>query len=138
MSYIPEPSYKDYLTHKIKKDDTLISVAQELGIDPYVLRTYHNKFCPLKDLIEAEFPYQLEFLILAPEKIELSDDEKEKQRKKVVFNNAPFTISFDYAQINNSYGVMYTIENGEEIHTIKQEINVSWKAKSENGFIFLK
>lgn len=138
MSYIPEPSYKDYLTHKIKKDDTLRSVAQELGIDPYDLRTYHNKFCPLKDLIEAEFPYQLEYLILAPEKIELSDEEKEKSRKKVIFNDAPFNLSLDYTQINNSYGVIYTIENGKELHTVKQEINVSWKAKSENGFYFFE
>ena len=138
MPYIPEPSYKDYLTYKVKKDDTLFSVAQELGIDPYILRTYHNRFCPLTDLIEADFPYQLEYLILAPEETEISDNEKEKNRKKAVFNNGPFAISLDDAQINNSYGVVYTIESGKETHEIKQQINVRWKAKNENGFYFFE
>lgn len=138
MSYIPEPSYKDYLTYTIQKGDTLISVAKALNTDTYSLRAYHNRFCPIKDLIEADFPSQLEYLILAPEKVELSDDEKEKSRKKVVFHEAPFKISLNNAQVNNSYGVLYTIENGTETHTIKQEINVRWRAKNENGYYFFE
>lgn len=138
MPYIPEPSYKDYLTYKVKKDDTLFSVAQELGIDPYILRTYHNRFCPLTDLIEADFPSRLEYLILPPPEIELSDNEREKQRKKTVFNDGQHKISLNDAQVNNTYGVVYTIVNGEETHEIKQQINVSWKAKNENDFYFFE
>ncbi len=44
----------------------------------------------------------------------------------------------DDAQINNSYGVVYTIESGKETHEIKQQINVRWKAKNENGFYFFE
>lgn len=138
MPYIPEPSYKDYLTYKIKKGDTLLSVAQELDIDPYLIRIYHNRFCPLTDLIEADFPSRLEYLILPPPEIELSDNEREKQRKKVVFHESPFKISLNDAQVNNSYGVVYTIENGNETHEIKQQLNVRWKAKNENGFYFFE
>lgn len=138
MSYIPEPSYTDYLTYTIKKGDTLTSVAKKLGIDSYVLRAYHNKFCPLQDLIEADFPSWLEYLILPPPEIELSDEEKEKNRKKIVFHDAPFKMSLNNAQVSNSYGVLYTIENGSETHTIKQEMSVEWKAKNENGYYFFE
>lgn len=139
MLFIPEPSYEDYLTYKIKKGDTLLSVAQDLGIEPSFLRSHHNRFCiSVKDLIEADFPYHLEYVILAPEKIELTDDEKEKDRKKVVNNNGSIILSLDSAQINNSYSVVYTIENGDKVHTVKQQFNIKWKAKSENNFYFFE
>ncbi|KUJ63467.1 hypothetical protein AR687_01900 [Flavobacteriaceae bacterium CRH] len=139
MLFIPEPSYEDHLTYKIKKGDTLLSVAKDLGIEPSLLRSYHNRFCPsLKDLIEADFPYHLEFVILAPEELELTDEEKEKNRKKVSRNDAPISISLDNAIINNTYGVLYTIENGKQVNTVKQGINVNWKAKSENNFYFFE
>jgi hypothetical protein len=138
MPYIPELSYKDYQTYTIKKGDTLLSVAYKLGIDTYTLRAYHNKFCPLTDLIEADFPNQLEYLILAPEKTEISEDEREKNRKKTVFNDGQHKISLNGAQVNNTYGVVYTIENGNETHEIKQQLNVRWKAKNENGYYFFE
>jgi hypothetical protein len=139
MLYIPEPSYDDHLTYKIKKGDTLISVAQDLGIEPYLLRSYHNRFCPsLKDLIEADFPYHLEYVILAPEEVELTQEEKENNRQKVTRNESPISISLNNAQINNTYGVVYTIENGTQVQTIKQKINVKWRAKNENNFYFFE
>ncbi|WP_428230705.1 LysM peptidoglycan-binding domain-containing protein [Flavobacterium sp.] len=139
MLFIPEPSYEDYLTYKIKKGDTLLSVAQDLSIEPSFLRSYHNRFCiSVKDLIGADFPYHLEYVILAPEKIELTDDEKEKDRKKVVHNNCSIILSLDSAQINNSYSVVYTIQNGGKIDTVKQQFNIKWKAKSDNNFYFFE
>ncbi|OXA94366.1 peptidoglycan-binding protein LysM [Flavobacterium hercynium] len=138
MPYIPEFTYEDHLTYKIKKNDTLISVAKQLVIRPDDLRSYHNKFCPLQDLIEADFPNHLRYVILAPEKIELSDEEKEKIRKKAIFNDGAFGISLNQAQTNISYGVLYTIESGATVNTIKQQVNVKWKAKSENGYYFFE
>lgn len=139
MIYIHESSYEDYLTYKIKQGDTLLSVAKDLGIEPSLLRSYHNRFCPsLKDLIEADFPYHLEYIILAPQEPELTDDEKEKNRQKVIHNNGPIQVSLNNAQIDNSYGVVYTIENGEKINIIKQEMKVTWKAKSSNNFSFFE
>lgn len=139
MHYVLEPSYGDYLTYKIKKGDTLLSVSQFLDVEPQILRSHHNRFCPTtKDLIEADFPYHLEYLILAPEKITLTDDEKENYRKKVAQNNGTITISLDNAKINNTYSVIYCIENGSETNTIKQQYNVSWKEKSENNFYFFE
>jgi hypothetical protein len=139
MLYQPEPSYEDYTTYKIQKGDTLLSVAQNLGIEPYLLRSYHNRFCPsTKDLIEADFPRHLAYVILPPEKVELTDDEKEKSREKIHQGDDSFTLSLNNAQINNSYSVVYTIENGDATTTIKQQFNVKWKARSENNFYFFE
>jgi hypothetical protein len=132
------PYNEEHITHKIKKGDTLQSVAQELNIKPRAIRAYHNMHCRIPDLIEADFPYQLEYLILAPEKIELSDEQREATRKKAVFNDAPLNLSLDYAQIDTTYGVLYTIENGETTNTLKQEINVKWKSKTANGYYFFE
>lgn len=138
MHYVLEPSYDDYLTYKIKKGDTLFSVAQDLDVEPYILRSYHNRFCPTtRDLIESDFPYHLEYVILAPEKIALTDHEKEQHRKKVT-HNGPIILSLNNAQINNSYGVIYTIENGNDVHTVKQQFNIQWKTRSENNFSFFE
>ncbi|MBF7092006.1 hypothetical protein IUY40_10695 [Flavobacterium sp. ALJ2] len=138
--YIPdnqELSYKEsFLTYKIKKGDTLQSVAKELEVEPRALRAYHNMHCRIPDLIEADFKYHLEYLILAPEKKEIS--EEERIQNKVIFNDGAFAITLNYAHINNTYGVLYTIENGEKTHTLKQEINVKWKAKSDNGYCFFE
>ena len=71
MYYIDESevsSYDKHRTYKIRKGDTLQSVADALGIDAQELRRYHNIYCELPDLIEADFKSHLKLLILAPEK----------------------------------------------------------------------
>ncbi|UPZ17817.1 peptidoglycan-binding protein LysM [Flavobacterium humidisoli] len=138
MLYIPEPSYEDYLTYKIKKGDTLLSVAQDLGVEPYRLRSYHNQFVPsTKDLIEADFPPHLEYLILEPEKAALTDKEKEQNRTKINTKGS-FKLSLDNSHINNSYAVLYSIEKGQNVYHIKQEFNVKWRAKNEDGYSFFE
>jgi hypothetical protein len=139
MFFIPETSYEDYLTYEIKKGDTLLSVAMQLGIEPSMLREHHNRFCPsIKDLIEADFPYHLEFLILPPEQVKLTDDEKEKSRIKIHQGDSAFSLLLTNPQINNTYGVLYTIENGDETTTIKQKIKVNWRGRSKNNFYFFE
>lgn len=138
MLYIPATSYNDYLTYRIKKGDTLLSVAQDLGIDPSVLRSYHNQFVPsTKDLIEADFPTHLEYVILEPKKVVLTDEEKEQNRIKINTSGS-FKLSLDHSHINNSYAVLYAIENGQNVYHIKQEFNVRWRAKNEDGYSFFE
>lgn len=133
--YIPDFSYDDYLTYVIKSGDTPESVALKFGIDPFDLRNSHNRFCPLKDAIGPVFPHHLKFLILKPEEVILTDEEKEKNRKKVVFNDGLHKLSLNYSHGENTYGVFYTIKNGTETQTIQQKLNVKWKAKNE-GYNF--
>lgn len=138
MLYIPESSLEDYLTYKIKKGDTLLSVAQDLGIEPYSLRSYHNRFVPsIKDLIEVDFPYHLEYIILEPRKVALTDKEKEQNRTKINTTGS-FKLSLDNSHINNSYAVLYSIEKGQNVYHIKQEFSVKWKAKNEDGYSFFE
>ncbi|WP_433778188.1 hypothetical protein [Flavobacterium anhuiense] len=138
MHYIPEPSLEDYLTYRIKKGDTLLSVAQDLGVEPYLLRSYHNRFAlSIKDLIEADFPHHLEYIILEPQKVALTDEEKEQNRTKINTSGS-FTLSLDNSHINNSYAVLYSIEKGQNVYHIKQEFSVKWRAKNEDGYSFFE
>jgi len=135
--YIPDFSYDNFLTRTIKKGDTPESVALELGIDPFALRNYHNRYAPLEDLIGPHFPYHLKLIIIKPEEVELTEEEKEQQRKNVVFNDAPGKLSLNYSQGEHTYGVLYTIENGEETNTVKHTIKVIWLAQN-SGYHFYK
>lgn len=133
MLYIPDFSYDDYTTYKIKGEDTLESVAYELGINLYELRYYHNRYCPLEDCIGPVFPPHLKFLIIQ------SDEEKkikEEYRAPIRFSTKDFKLPFRPEQLNKNYLAMYTIVNGNETHTIKEEINVKWLAIDPNGYSF--
>ena len=86
MYYVNEsevPSRSKHLTYKIRKGDTLESVANELGLEAQELRRYHNIYCEISDLIEADFKSHLEYLILAPDKIKEDADEKKLEEKQV-------------------------------------------------------
>ncbi|MDQ8011021.1 MAG: hypothetical protein REI96_01130 [Flavobacterium nitrogenifigens] len=133
--YIPEFSYSNYTTYEIKERDTPENVAHNMGISVDQLRTYHNRFCPLEDLIGPSFPIHLKFVIIQPPTVNLTDEQKEQQRQKVVFNDAPGKLTLNHSHGENTYAVQYTIENGKEIYTIKQQIKISWRAKNE-GYHF--
>lgn len=135
--YISDFSYKDYLTYKIKEGDTPDSVAATMGIDTYRLRNYHNRYAPLEDCIGPVFPRHLEFLIIKPPEVQLTDEEKEQHRKYVVFNDSLGKLSLNYSQGEHTYGVLYTIENGQETQTLKHEIKVIWLAQ-DKGYHFYK
>ncbi|RED25014.1 hypothetical protein BD847_1753 [Flavobacterium cutihirudinis] len=129
--YIPDFSYSDYLTYEIKNDDTPESVAEKMGIDLYALRSYHNRYATLEDLIGPIFPRHLKFLIIKPEEKELTEEEKEQHRKNVVFNDGPGKLSLNYSHGEYTYAVLYTIDNGKDIYTIKQKITVIWLAQNK-------
>lgn len=131
MYFIPEISYKNYLTHKVKKGDTLISLSEELKIDSYSLRAYHNRYCPLEDLIEKNLPGHLEFIIIeSPEEKHL----RESHRKKVVFSNKDFKLPFNPSGFQKVLFVLYTIENGADKTSLKEEISVKWLSTGPNGY----
>jgi hypothetical protein len=56
----------------IKTGNTLYKVAQELAIPPMELCRYHNIYCEIPDLIEADFPSNLKVLLLPPHKSGIS------------------------------------------------------------------
>lgn len=135
MLYIPPFSYNNYLTYKIKKDDTPESVAQELGMTLYELWSYHNRYCPLKDCIGPVFPGHLKFLILQSQE---EKQEIEKHREPIQFSTKEFKLPFLPSRLNKKYLAMYTIENGSEKTTIKEEITVKWLTTDLNGYSLIE
>lgn len=135
MAYVSPFSYDNYLTYKIEKDDTLESVAAKLDIEVYQLRSYHNAVCPLDDCIGSVFPSHLEFLILQSEE---EKRKKELHREKIRFSTKDFKLPFLPARLNKKYLAMYTIENGSEKHSLKEEINVKWLATDSNNYSFIE
>jgi spore germination protein YaaH len=118
MYYVEESEVSEYdkhRTYKIRKGDTLQSVARELGVDAQDLRRHHNIYCRIPDLIEADFKSHLELLILPPKKKEAkTNDEAEKKRKNVSFGDDN-RIHFSPERTNENYKVQYTSEVGDEV-----------------------
>jgi hypothetical protein len=141
MYYIEESEvspYHKYRTYKIRKGDTLNSVALELGEEARELRRYHNIYCPIADLIEADFKSHLEFLILEPEKDKTSKKEEiEKKPEKVSFGDN-YKLPFLSGSVKKEYEVAYTTEFGDEIDILELKVSVEWLAEDKNGFHLLE
>jgi len=131
MYYIEESEMSPYGKHriyKIRKGDTLDSVALELGIDARELRRYHNIYCPLPDLIEADFKSHLELVILAPEKSanEIKDEEEKKPEKVILGKD--YRLPFSPERTDKNYKVKYTSKIDDEIDVLELKMNVKWIA----------
>lgn len=122
--------------HIVQKGDTLQSVAKQYNTTAEELRSHHNKYCPLPNLLNLEIEYQKE-LIVPKHKKEGTIEEvpQEKARKKVSF--APNN-NLVYSPVNThyKYGVMITLENGEEKNELKYETSVKWMQKHGDYHIF--
>ncbi|MFH6935271.1 peptidoglycan-binding protein LysM [Flavobacterium sp. FlaQc-30] len=129
-----ESSYDKFRTYKIKKGDTLESVARDLGVEAEDLRWYHNMYCEIPDLIEADFKSHLKFLILASEKtIEERKEKTEKKNQKVSLASN-YTLPFVADKINKEYQVNYTTVFGDEADTIEMKVSVKWLATDRNKY----
>ena len=125
-------------TYAIQKEDTLQKVAQELGIAPQELRRYHNIYCDIPDLIEADFPGHLKVLLLPPTEEEATAKPSIVTKpRKVSFINE-HTLPFLPAGSKKKYNVQYVLENGEEKDIIHFEASVKWIAVDPKGFHFFE
>lgn len=134
MLYIPDFSYDNHFVYKIKKGDTLKKVAEELDVEIQYLRAFHNMRCPLEDLIEADFKSHLEFLIIESKEARIK---RESHREGVNFANN-YKLPFMPQGLDSDYLATYTIKNGEQEHSLKEEINVRWLANDKNGFSLIE
>ncbi|WP_456311790.1 LysM peptidoglycan-binding domain-containing protein [Pseudomonas shirazensis] len=137
MYYIDEsevPSYDKHRTYKIRKGDTLQSVADALGIDAQELRRYHNIYCELPDLIEADFKGHLKLLILAPEKDKTSKKEEIEKKTEKVSLGSNYKLPFSPERTDKKYKVKYTSKIGDEIDVMELVINVKWIAVDANKY----
>lgn len=131
----PEESpYGKFRTYKIKKGDTLASVARDLGVEADELRWYHNMYCEIQDLIEADFKSYSQFLILAPEKYIEDRKEKEEKKGQKVTLASNHILPFVADRINKDYKVQYTTVFGDQVDTLEMETSVKWLATDKNSF----
>jgi hypothetical protein len=125
-------------TYAIQKGDTLQKVAQELGIAPQELRRYHNIYCDIPDLIEADFPGHLKIVLLPQNKNEgTANSSLDAKPRKVSFINE-HTLPFLPSGSKKKYNVQYVLENGEEKDTINFESSVKWIAVDPKGYHFFE
>lgn len=118
--------------YKIQKGDTIASVALKLDRNEYDLKSYHNTYCELSNLIELDFPKNMKELFLPALEKEIALREKENQPKKVQLGiNGKLALL--PVGTNKNYGVLITLEKGEDIQTIKYEVNLRWVKQETNG-----
>lgn len=122
--------------HTIQKGDTIQTIAKKYNITAEELRRYHNTYCDLPNLLGTEITHQKELIVPKPKQEGNSEETKKvNERKKVSFapnNKLVYSpVSTDY-----KYGVMITLENGEEKNEIKYETSVKWVQKYGDFHIF--
>jgi hypothetical protein len=123
-----------HFTYKIQEGDTPILVADKLEITLDELRHYHNFNCiEDRDVINADFPSHLEFLLLKPTKQESNNEQENAKPTKVIFDN-DFKIPFHNVRGKNSYMVLQTAESEKHLQTIKYKVSVEYIKKDKNGY----
>jgi hypothetical protein len=116
---------KEHRFYNIKEGDTLHKVANEIKADPLEIRHYHNIYAEIEDVIQEDFPSHLKILILQTEKDKLETKTKrDEAEKKVTLSSTNFNLVFRPEELKREYQVNYTIEKGENIDTMKQEMSI--------------
>lgn len=120
--------------YKIQKGDTLSSVAKKFNSKEYDLKTHHNVYCEIKDLIGLDFPQHLTELILPSFEFNQKEDNL-ISRKPVRLGNKG-KLEFYPSTLNKNYGVFITLEKGDDSETIKYEINLRYIRQQEGEKVF--
>lgn len=125
-------------TYEIQKNDTPQAVADSLEILLDELRHYHNFNCiEDADVINAHFPGHLKYILLKPVKLKANGEIEDEPLENVRFSTKTYQLPFRPSGTNRYLGV-YTIENGQKKHSIKEEINVKWLATDVNRYSFFE
>lgn len=125
-------------TYVVQKGDTLHKVAQEFAIPPKELRRYHNIYCEIPDLIEADIPSHLKVLFVPPVKSHIATNSTlETKPRKVNFVNGN-SLPFFPSGSKKNYAVQYVLEVGEKKNIIHFEASVKWIAVDPKGYHFFE
>jgi hypothetical protein len=117
--------------YKIKKGDSLKSLSNQLGKPVQELRNFHNVYCKDTELISMELPIHLQHLYIYPS----FDIEAIEGFPKVTFeSNSIF--KFNPEQVNDTFGVMHTITEGEVVTTVKFELSIKYLKKEGSYAVF--
>ncbi|CAC9974574.1 LysM peptidoglycan-binding domain-containing protein [Flavobacterium panici] len=78
----------NFKKYKVQRGDTIESIAAKIGIPVVEIRTYHNRYCDVRDLVEFRLPIRHVEYILLPNLEEYVESKKAKNSAtKKVFTN---------------------------------------------------
>lgn len=120
--------------YKIQKGDTLSSVAKKFNCKEYDLKSHHNVYCEIKDLIGLDFPEHLRELILPSFEFNQKEDNIILQRP--VNLGSKGKLELYPSTLNRNYGVFIVLEKGDDSQTIKYEINLRYIRQQESERVF--
>lgn len=119
---------KVFNKHIIQSGESLADVAFCYGLDTDDLKYFHNNHCPSSDIILIDITCQKELFIPR------TAVREENQLLKFGSGN---WLKFMPENSFHQYGVIITIECGENKNEIKYETSVRW-LRAENGFHFFE
>jgi len=119
---------KLFNTHIVKDKESLNTIAALYSISADELKYFHNNHCPSSDIILIDITCQKELFIPRT-----AVREKNRLLKFGSGNWLQFTPENSFHQ----YGVIITIECGENKNEIKYETSVRW-LRAENGLHFFE
>jgi hypothetical protein len=126
MSYKPK---KEFNTYKIKRNDTLKSIAAFLKKSEWEVANFHNIFAKQHELIGVEFPENLKHLYITPNVHEKEID----GIPKVQFESGYLNIK-PFDKIHYKVKFITTIDN--EINTIEYDVCVKYIEKKQEYHLF--
>jgi hypothetical protein len=130
---------KEHHFYNIKVGDTLHKVATEIKRDHLEIRHYHNIYAEIEDLIQEDFPSHLKILILQTEKDRKETKTKRDEAEKIVtLKNTNFNLVFRPDEIKREYQIKYTIENGKNIDTMRQEMSIKRLLTKEVDYFYFE
>jgi hypothetical protein len=86
-------------------------------------------------VINAYFPSHLEFLLLKPIKLQANGKPEIAPLKKAILGNV-FSLPFQSISGKSTFGVMCTVVNDDNVHTLKYEVSLNWLSMDKNGYSF--
>jgi len=127
-----------YRTYKVKKRDTIFSIANNNNLDCYELIDYHNKRAENHEKIKGRLPDFLKEVILPPEGYTLKNGKEvwtlENLQEPNVLQESYFgKLRFKPYNKDLSYGVLKKIKNGVKENTIKYNVNIRFYPTDKFG-----
>ncbi|WP_310556421.1 hypothetical protein [Flavobacterium sp.] len=121
-----------YRIHKLKKGDTVDSVAVELGITPFEVRGFHNSCCNWNDTIGHNFPTHITELLVYPHIRKFR-----KELHPMTTFESGYTLRAKPTDKKVNYNVNYNIITEDSItNTISCKISLECKQKSNGYFVY--
>jgi hypothetical protein len=123
-----------YKIYKIQKGDNLKSVALKLDCREYDLKSFHNTYCAIEDLIGIDFPKHLQELIVPFSEFDKKEDTLNLPKPVRLGYNEK--LDFFPTTLNKNYGVLIVLENDNDSQTIKYEVNLRYVRQEEKEKVF--